>query len=203
MSFGSPTPPPPGGGGGISLSKGGNLSLSKTDPGLVRATVGLGWDVNSFTGEDYDLDAIALLVAEHGKVRSDADFVFFNQMQGAGGAVTLTGDNRTGEGDGDDEQILVDLSRIPADVQKVVFGVAVYSPETVTFGQVRNAFIRVVNTDTNAEIVRFDLGEDYSTERAVVAGEIYRNGAEWKFRAIGQGYADGLAGVARDFGVNI
>lgn len=186
----------------LSLTKGGNVSLTKTAPTMTKALLGLGWDANTFSGESFDLDASALLIAATGKVRSDGDFVFFNQAVSADGSVKHLGDNRTGEGDGDDEKITVDLSAVPADVDKIVFAVSIYDGNN-NFGSVRNAFIRVVNEDTNEEIVRYDLSEDYSTETALVFAELYRNGAEWKFRAVGQGYADGLGGIARDFGVNV
>ncbi|GAA3932485.1 calcium homeostasis/redox stress adaptation protein [Actinomadura viridis] len=190
---------------GVSLSKGGNVSLSKEAPGLTAVTVGLGWDVRSTTGADFDLDASALLVDESGRVPSDRHFVFFNNLRSPDGSVEHTGDNLTGEGEGDDEQIKVDLSAVPAEVAKIVFPVSIHEAETrgQSFGQVRGAFIRVVNQAGGTELARYDLTEDASTETAMVFGELYRNGAEWKFRAIGQGYASGLAGVAADFGVNV
>ncbi|GGU17888.1 TerD family protein [Streptomyces lavendofoliae] len=190
---------------GVSLSKGGNVSLTKEAPGLTAVTVGLGWDVRTTTGTDFDLDASAILVNAEGKVRNDQDFVFFNNLKSADGSVEHTGDNLTGEGEGDDEQVQVDLANVPADVAKIVFPVSIYDAETrqQSFGQVRNAFIRVVNQAGGAEIARYDLSEDASTETAMVFGELYRNGAEWKFRAVGQGYASGLRGIAQDFGVNV
>ncbi|MFI5527694.1 TerD family protein [Kitasatospora sp. NPDC051853] len=190
---------------GVSLSKGGNVSLTKEAPGLTAVVIGLGWDVRSTTGTEFDLDASALLLGEDGKVRSTGDFVFFNNLKSGDGSVEHTGDNRTGEGDGDDEQIKVNLAAVPADVQRITFPVSIYdgSGRGQNFGQVRNAFIRVVNQAGGAEIARYDLSEDASTETAMVFGELYRNGAEWKFRAIGQGYASGLAGIAQDFGVAI
>ncbi|MEV8323727.1 TerD family protein [Kitasatospora sp. NPDC059811] len=190
---------------GVSLSKGGNVSLTKEAPGLSAVVVGLGWDVRTTTGTDFDLDASALLCNEQGKVASDGNFVFFNNLKSADGSVEHTGDNRTGEGEGDDEAIKVNLAGVPADVQKIVFPVSIYDAESrgQNFGQVRNAFIRVVNQADNAELARYDLSEDASTETAMVFGELYRNGAEWKFRAIGQGYASGLRGIAQDFGVNV
>lgn len=189
----------------ISLSKGGNLSLTKEAPGLVHVLAGLGWDARSTSGDDFDLDASAILVAGTGKVRSDADFVFYNQPASEEGSVVYGGDNRTGQGDGDDETISVDLSNVPADVDRVVFTVSIYDADTrrQNFGQVRNAYIRLVNADTGDEIVRYDLSEDASSETALNFAELYRNGAEWKFRAVGQGYDTGLAGVARDFGINV
>ncbi|MER8100498.1 TerD family protein [Kitasatospora sp. NPDC094016] len=190
---------------GVSLSKGGNVSLTKEAPGLSAVVVGLGWDVRTTTGTDFDLDASALLCNEQGKVASDGNFVFFNNLKSADGSVEHTGDNRTGEGEGDDEAIKVNLVGVPADVQKIVFPVSIYDAESrgQNFGQVRNAFIRVVNQADNTELARYDLSEDASTETAMVFGELYRNGAEWKFRAIGQGYASGLRGIAQDFGVNV
>jgi len=190
---------------GVSLSKGGNVSLTKAAPGLTGVVVGLGWDVRTTTGTDFDLDASAILAGTTGKVVSDGHFVFFNNLKSPDGSVEHLGDNLTGEGEGDDEQVRVDLSTVPAEVDKVVFAVSIYEGNTrnQSFGQVRNAFIRVVNSADNNELARYDLSEDASTETAMVFGELYRNGAEWKFRAVGQGYATGLAGIARDFGVNI
>ncbi|MER8103720.1 MULTISPECIES: TerD family protein [unclassified Kitasatospora] len=190
---------------GVSLAKGGNVSLSKEAPGLSAVIVGLGWDVRTTTGADYDLDASALLCNALGKVVSDQHFVFFNNLRSPDGSVEHSGDNLTGGGDGDDEQIKVDLARVPADVAKVVFPVSIYDADArlQNFGQVRNAFIRVLNQANGQEIARYDLSEDASTETAMVFGELYRNGAEWKFRAIGQGYASGLRGIATDYGVNV
>ncbi|MGW1888913.1 TerD family protein [Streptomyces sp. NPDC002004] len=190
---------------GVSLSKGGNVSLTKEAPGLTAVLVGLGWDVRTTTGADFDLDASAILLNEQGKVSNDQNFVFFNNLKSPDGSVEHTGDNVTGEGEGDDEAIKVNLAGVPADVEKIVFPVSIYDAESrqQSFGQVRNAFIRVVNQANNQEIARYDLSEDASTETAMVFGELYRNGAEWKFRAIGQGYASGLRGIAQDFGVNV
>jgi tellurium resistance protein TerD len=190
---------------GVSLSKGGNVSLSKEAPGLTAVVVGLGWDVRSTTGTDFDLDASALLLDVNGKVISDQHFVFFNNLKSPEGSVEHTGDNLTGEGEGDDEQIKVNLAGVPAEIDKIVFPVSIHEGESrqQSFGQVRNAFIRVINQAGNAELARYDLSEDASTETAMVFGELYRNGAEWKFRAVGQGYASGLRGIAQDFGVNI
>ncbi|ADI10597.1 tellurium resistance protein [Streptomyces bingchenggensis BCW-1] len=190
---------------GVSLSKGGNVSLTKEAPNLTAITVGLGWDVRTTTGTDFDLDASALLTNAEGKVSGDQNFVFFNNLKSPDGSVEHTGDNITGEGEGDDEQIKVNLVGVPADVAKIVFPVSIYDAETrqQSFGQVRNAFIRVVNQADGNELARYDLTEDASTETAMVFGELYRHGAEWKFRAIGQGYASGLRGIAQDFGVNV
>jgi tellurium resistance protein TerD len=189
----------------ISLSKGGNVSLTKEAPGLQKVTVGLGWDARTTDGQPFDLDASAIGVDANGRVLSDQHFVFFNNTRSPDGAIEHSGDNVTGEGAGDDEQIRVDLTGAPAGLDRVVFPVSIYDAETrgQNFGQVRNAFIRVINQAGEAEITRYDLSEDASTETAMVFGEVYRNGAEWKFRAVGQGYASGLAGIARDFRVNI
>ncbi|TNY35758.1 TerD family protein [Thermomonospora catenispora] len=190
---------------GVSLSKGGNVSLTKQAPGLTAVTVGLGWDVRTTTGADFDLDASAIVVDAGGKVLSDQHFVFFNNLRTPDGAVEHSGDNLTGVGEGDDEQIKVNLAGMPAEAQRVVFAVSIYEADKrgQNFGQVRNAFIRVVNQADGSELARYDLTEDASTETAMVFGELYRNGAEWKFRAVGQGYASGLAGIAMDFGVNV
>jgi tellurium resistance protein TerD len=190
---------------GVSLSKGGNVSLSKAAPNLTAVSVGLGWDVRATTGSDFDLDASALLVGDTGKVLSDAHFVFFNNLKSPDGSVEHTGDNLTGEGEGDDETINVDLSGVAPQVERVVFPVSIYDAVNrgQSFGQVRNAYIRVVNRADGSELARYDLSEDASTETAMVFGELYRYNAEWKFRAIGQGYASGLHGIAQDFGVNV
>ncbi|WP_293913750.1 TerD family protein [Deinococcus sp.] len=189
----------------ITLAKGGNLSLSKQDPNLTKAVLGLGWDVRSTDGQDFDLDASAFLLTAAGKVRADSDFIFYNQMRSSDGSVEHTGDNRTGAGEGDDEQIKIDLSRVSADVQTVSFTVTIHDAEArrQSFGQVRNAFIRLLNEQTGAEIVRFDLGEDFSTETAVIFAEVYRNAGEWKFRAVGQGFAGGLGALARNYGISL
>jgi tellurium resistance protein TerD len=190
---------------GVSLAKGGNVSLSKEAPGLTNVVVGLGWDVRITTGADYDLDASAILLNANGKVLSDQHFVFFNNLVSPDGTVEHTGDNLTGEGEGDDESIKVDLAAMAPEVAKIVFPVSIYDADArrQNFGQVSNAFIRVVNAADQREITRFDLTEDASTETAMVFGELYRHGGDWKFRAVGQGYASGLAGIARDFGVNV
>jgi tellurium resistance protein TerD len=189
----------------VSLSKGGNVSLTKEAPGLTAVNVGLGWDVRSTSGADFDLDASALMVDTTGKILSDQHFVFFNNLTSPDGSLQHTGDNRTGEGEGDDELLTVNLVAVPADVDRIVFTASIYDADTrgQSFGQVRNAFIRVVNQANNAEITRYDLSEDASTETAMIFGEVYRNSGEWKFRAVGQGYSTGLAGIARDFGVNV
>jgi len=190
---------------GVSLTKGGNVSLSKEAPGLTAVLVGLGWDARTTTGTDFDLDASAIMVNADGKVLSNSHFIFFNNTTSPVGSVEHTGDNLTGEGAGDDEAIKVNLASVPAEVDKIIFPVSIYEAETRSqgFGQVRNAFIRIVNQTGGTEIARYDLTEDASTETAMVFGELYRNGADWKFRAVGQGYASGLSGIARDYGVTV
>ena len=187
----------------ISLSKGGNLSLTKTDPNLVRILVGLGWDERSTDGASFDLDASAFLLGPSGKVRGDHDFIFYNQLRSADGAIEHTGDNRSGQGDGDDESLLVNLSQISPEIDKVAITVTIHdaAARNQNFGQIANAFIRIVNQDNGIEIVRFDLAEDYSTETAMVFGELYRHSGEWKFRAVGQGYAGGLAAMCQQYGI--
>jgi len=189
----------------VSLSKGGNVSLSKEAPGLTAVLVGLGWDARTTTGADFDLDASALMVGTNGKIVSDQHFVFFNNLTSPDGSVEHTGDNLTGEGEGDDEVIKVNLANVPAETDKIVVTVSIYEAEarSQSFGQVRNAYIRVVNQADNREITRYDLSEDASTETAMIFGELYRNANEWKFRAVGQGYSTGLRGIAQDFGVNV
>jgi tellurium resistance protein TerD len=187
----------------LTLSKGNNLSLTKADPGLSKAVVGLGWDPRTTSGEAFDLDASALLVGRNGKVRNNDDFIFYNQLEAKDGSVKHLGDNRTGEGEGDDEQILIDLSAVSADVERVIIVVSIDQADArrQNFGQVRDAYCRVVNQDNDTEIVRYDLSEDAASETTMVFSEIYRNGAEWKFRAVGQGYASGLHGIATDYGI--
>lgn len=189
----------------ISLQKGGNVSLTKTDPGLAQTLVGLGWDARSTDGEAFDLDASVFLVGESGKVLSDGHFVFYNQTTSPDGAVVHTGDNKTGEGTGDDEGVSIDLPKVDPNVQRIVFAVTIHEAEArrQNFGMVRNAYMRVLNKASNIELARFDLSEDYSTETAMIFGEIYRHGAEWKFRAVGQGFAGGLRALATDHGVNL
>ena len=189
----------------VSLTKGGNVSLSKEAPGLRTIRVGLGWDARVTDGSAFDLDASVYVLGENGRVRSDSDFIFFNNLSGAGGAVVHQGDNLTGQGDGDDEVIVVTLDQLSADVAKISFAVTIYEADQrrQNFGMVQNAFIRVLNGDGGAEIARYDLSEDASTETAMIFGELYRHGGEWKFKAIGQGFAGGLNPLARSFGVNV
>ncbi|BAW80465.1 stress response terD-like protein [Candidatus Nitrosoglobus terrae] len=189
----------------VTLQKGQNVSLSKEAPGLKEITFGLGWDSRSTDGADFDLDASALILGESNKVLSDNHFIFYNNTTDPSGTVTHTGDNRTGQGEGDDESIVVNLFKMPAEAKKVVFVVTIHEAESrkQNFGQVSNAFIRAINNADHKEITRYDLSEDASIETAMIFGELYRHGEEWKFKAVGQGYAGGLAGVAKDFGVNI
>jgi tellurium resistance protein TerD len=189
----------------ISLQKGGNVSLTKTDPGLVNALVGLGWDARSTDGAAFDLDASVFLVGENGKVLSDAHFIFYNQKTSPDGAVVHSGDNTTGAGEGDDETVSINLPGVDPLIQRIVFAVTIHEADArnQNFGMVRNAFMRVLNKDSSTELARFDLSEYYSTETAMVFGEVYRNGAEWKFKAVGQGFAGGLNALAKDHGVNV
>ncbi len=191
---------------GISLKKGQKVDLTKGNPGLKNLLIGLGWDTNKYDGgHAFDLDAAAFALGEDGKVQSEQDFVFFNNLKHSSGSIAHLGDNLTGDGDGDDEQITIDLSKIPANISKVDFTVTIYDPITrgQNFGQVSNAFVRVVNADNNTELIRYDLGEDFSIETAVIVGEIYRNNGEWKFNAIGSGFEGGLEALCRNFGLNV
>jgi tellurium resistance protein TerD len=189
----------------VSLSKGGNVSLSKEAPGLKTVRVGLGWDPRATDGAGFDLDASVFMQGESGKVRSDGDFIFYNNLRSSDGSVVHQGDNTDGEGDGDDEQVVVSLNRLPENVQKLSFAVTIHDADSrkQNFGMVSNSFIRVVNEDSGTEIARFDLSEDASIETAMIFGELYRHGAEWKFKAIGQGFNGGLGPLARNFGVNL
>lgn len=188
----------------VSLSKGSNVSLSKLDPDLKKVLVGLGWDPRNTDGAEFDLDASVFLLTKAGKVRGDSDFIFYNNLKALDGSVEHTGDNRSGQGDGDDEAVKVNLPLIHADVDKIVFVVTIHDAQNrrQNFGQVAGAFIRVVNDETGSEIARYDLSEDASTETAMLFGELYRNGQEWKFRAVGQGYAGGLAAVCAQYGIS-
>ena len=190
----------------ISLQKGQKVDLTKGNPSLKKLLIGLGWDTNKYDGgHDFDLDAAAFLLGANGKVNSDDDFVFYNNLKHKSGSVEHMGDNLTGEGEGDDEEIKVDLTKVPANVEKIDFTVTIYDAESrrQTFGQVSNAYIRVVDDTNGREIIRYDLGEDFSVETAVVVGEIYRNKGEWKFNAIGAGWSGGLAALGRNYGVNV
>ena len=189
----------------ISLSKGGNISLTKTDPQLKNIHVGLSWDARSTDGSDFDLDASVFLVKSDNKVRGDHDFIFYNQLKSTCGSVEHTGDNRTGAGDGDDEVVKVMLEKVPQEICKIVVVVTIHDAESKgqNFGQVHNAAIRLVNMDTNIEVTRYDLSEDASVETAMIFGEIYRHNTEWKFKAVGQGYSGGLRTLALQHGIQL
>ena len=190
----------------ISLFKGQKIDLTKGNPKLSKILVGLGWDTKKYDGGyDFDLDAAAFLLGQNGHVQSDYDFVFYNNLKHSSGAVQHMGDNLTGAGEGDDEQIRVDLSKIPANIDKVAFTVTIHEADTrkQNFGQVSNAFIRIVDESSGKELIRYDLGEDFSVETAVVVGELYRNAGEWKFNAIGSGFKGGLRALCQNFGVNV
>ena len=189
----------------VSLSKGQNVSLSKTNPTLKHIIIGLGWDARSSDGQDFDLDASVFMTGENGKVLSDDYFIFYNQLQSPCGSVQHTGDNLTGDGDGDDESLIVELDKVPAQIKSLFVTVTIHEAQArrQNFGQVRNAFVRLVNKEDEQEILRFDLSEDYSTETAMVFGEVYRHHNEWKFRAVGQGYTGGLLSLCQQFGVNV
>jgi tellurium resistance protein TerD len=189
----------------ISLQKGGNVNLSKEAPGLSKMTIGLGWDARSTDGAAFDLDGVVFVLNQAGKVRSDSDFIFYNNLKSPDGSIVHSGDNRTGAGEGDDETVTIDLSKVSPDVDKIVFAVTIHDADArrQNFGMVGKAFIRCVNANGNAEIARYDLSEDSSTEAAMIFGEVYRNGADWKFRAIGQGFQGGLAPLAKNYGVAV
>ena len=190
----------------INLFKGQKVNLTKDNPGLSKILVGLGWDINKYDGGSaFDLDAEAFLIGSNGKVPDDSDFIFYGNLQHSSGAVQHMGDNRTGIGEGDDEQIRIDLSKIPAGIEKIAFTVTIYDAETrkQNFGQVSNAFIRIYDEANGKELIRYDLGEDFSVETAVVVGELYRQGAEWKFNAVGSGFKGGLKALCQNYGVNI
>lgn len=190
----------------ISLTKGQKIDLTKNNPSLKHLLVGLGWDVNQFdSGSEFDLDASAFLVGAGGKVTTDNDFVFYGNLTHASGAVEHTGDNLTGAGDGDDEVIRVDLSKVPENIERIVFSATIYEAEArrQNFGMVSNAYIRIVDEDTGTELVRYDLGEDFAIETAIVAGEIYRHNGEWKFNAVGSGWQGGLAALCQNYGLNV
>ncbi|GFN31536.1 TerD family protein [Paenibacillus xylaniclasticus] len=188
----------------ISLTKGQKVDLTKSNPGLTKITVGLGWDTNKYDGgKDFDLDVSVFLANAAGKVENERNFIYFNNRQNENGSVVHTGDNRTGEGEGDDEQIKIDLPNVPSNVEKIAFTITIYeaAERNQNFGQVSNAYVRILDESNGSELIRFDLGEDFSIETGVVVGELYRHSGEWKFSAIGSGYKDGLAGLVRDYGL--
>ncbi|MES3024977.1 MAG: TerD family protein [Pseudomonadota bacterium] len=189
----------------ISLQKGGNVNLSKTDPNLTQVLIGLGWEARATQGHDFDLDASLFMVQENGKVRGDHDFIFYNQLKSTCGAVEHTGDNKTGAGEGDDEALKITLAGVPDAIKRMVIAVTIHdaTERRQNFGMVQDAFVRVVNLETDTEIARFDLSEDYSTETAMIFAELYRHNGEWKFKAVGQGYAGGLAALAIQYGVDV
>lgn len=189
----------------VNLSKGQKVSLTKDNPGLKNVVVGLGWDVNQYdTGGSFDLDAAAFLLTDSGKVSSQTDFVFYGNLNHPSGSVQHMGDNLTGEGEGDDEQIRIDLSKVPANISKIAFTVTIYDADKrrQNFGQVSNSFIRIYDESNGQELLRYDLGEDFSIETAAIFGELYKNGGEWKFNAIGSGYQGGLAALCANFGID-
>ncbi|PIE94507.1 TerD family protein [Bacillus fungorum] len=191
---------------GIQLSKGQRIDLTKTNPSLVRAVIGLGWDTNKYNGGfEFDLDASAFLVDINNRCVNDSDFVFYNNLEHPSGSVIHTGDNRTGEGEGDDEQLIIDFSKIPANVNRIGITVTIHDAEQryQNFGQVSNAFVRLFDEANNTELLRFDLGEDFSVETAVVVCELYRHGGDWKFNAIGSGFSGGLASLCRNYGLEV
>lgn len=190
----------------IQLSKGQRIDLTKSDPGIKKIIIGLGWDVKQFDGgQDFDIDASVFLLGDNGKCRNELDFIFYNNLQSSDGSVVHTGDNRTGQGDGDDEQIKVDLSCVPADVERIAITVTIHDAEArrQNFGQIANAFVRLVNEETNNEVLNFDLGEDFSIETAVVFCELYRSGQNWRFNAVGSGYQGGLAALVKAYGLSV
>lgn len=190
----------------VSLQKGQKVSLTKGNPGLTNVVIGLGWDVNQYdTGGDFDLDACAFLLADNGRVTRSEDFIFFGNLTHPSGCIQHLGDNKTGVGEGDDENIRVDLTRVPEDITKIAFTVTIYEPEQrrQNFGQINNAFIRIYNEQTGEELLRYDLGEDFSIETAAVFGEMYKNNGEWKFNAIGSGFQGGLAALCANYGVEV
>ncbi|WP_028399315.1 TerD family protein [Ectobacillus panaciterrae] len=189
----------------INLSKGQKVDLTKTNPGLTNIIVGLGWDVNKYDGgHDFDLDSSVFLLNGAGKCASETDFIFYNNATGANGSVVHTGDNRTGVGEGDDEQIKINLPHVPANIEKIAFTITIHDAETRSqnFGQVSNSYVRILNEANGEELIRYDLGEDFSIETAVVVGELYRHNSEWKFNAIGSGYQGGLSSLVNDYGLN-
>ncbi|BDR67977.1 hypothetical protein N072000002_20820 [Clostridium tetani] len=190
----------------INLKKGQKINLTKDNPGLNKAIIGLGWDTNKYSGGyEFDLDASAFLVGNNGKVNDDLNFVFYNNLQDSSGAVVHTGDNRTGDGDGDDEQIIIDFSKVPSDIDKIAITVTIHEAEErgQNFGQVSNAFVRIVNEETDVEVLRYDLSEDFSIETALVFCELYRNNGDWKFSAIGSGFSGGLEALCKNYSLQV
>lgn len=190
----------------ISLQKGQKVDLTKTNPGLSKVIVGLGWDTNKYDGQaDFDLDVSIFLVGANGKVGGGEDFVFYNNPTGANGSVQHLGDNRTGDGAGDDETIKVDLKNVPAHIERICFTITIYDGEGrhQNFGQVSNSFVRILDEEKKTELIRYDLGEDFSIETAVVVGELYRHNNDWKFNAIGSGFQGGLAALCKNFGLDV
>ncbi|MBP0726699.1 TerD family protein [Bacillus sp. RG28] len=190
----------------INLSKGQKVDLTKTNPGLTNIVVGLGWDTNKYDGgNDFDLDSSVFLLNGAGKCSSESDFIFYNNTTGANGAVEHTGDNRTGQGDGDDEQVKINLVNVPSSIEKIAFTITIHDAEarSQNFGQVNNSYVRILSETTGEELIRYDLGEDFSIETAVVVGELYRHSGEWKFNAIGSGYQGGLVSLVKDFGLDV
>ena len=191
---------------GINLKKGEKVSLTKGNSGLKKLIIGLGWDINKFdTGGDFDLDTAAFLIGENGKVTSQNDFIFYGKLEHTSGAVRHLGDNRTGDGEGDDEQIFVDLSKIPGNITRIILSATIYEAEErkQNFGQISNSYIRIMDEEKNMEILKYDLGEDFSIETAVIFGELYKNNEEWKFNAIGNGYQGGLGAICSSYGIVI
>ena len=190
----------------ISLSKGQKVDLTKGNPGLTQILVGLGWDINKYDGgQDFDLDSSVFLLDANGKCVSEKDFVFFNNLEGGNGSVVHTGDNLTGEGDGDDEVIKINLPQVPASIERIALTITIHDADTRSqnFGQVSNSYARIIDESTNTELIRYDLGEDFSIETAIVVGELYRHNGEWKFNAIGSGYQGGLGSLVQDYGLQV
>lgn len=191
---------------GISLVKGQKIDLTKGNPSLKKVIIGLGWDTNKYTGGlDFDLDASVFLLGANGKTNKDEDFIFYNQLKSRNGAVIHTGDNRTGAGDGDDEEIILEFAKMPEDIDKMAVTVTIHEAEErgQNFGQVANAYVRVMDAASNEELIRYDLGEDFSVETALVVCEIYRHGTEWKFSAVGSGFQGGLASLCKNYGLDV
>ena len=190
----------------INLSKGQKVNLTKGNAGLKKILIGLGWDVNTFdTGADFDLDASAFLLDSTGKCPTEKEFIFYGNLKHSSESVEHMGDNLTGEGEGDDEEIIINLDKIPSNIDKIAFTVTIYDSDVrnQNFGQVSNSYIRIVNNDTNEELIRYDLEEDFSIETAIVVGELYRKDGEWKFNAIGSGFQGGLAALCGHFGIQV